>query len=100
MGFNETWISLIMSCVTTVTYATIINGIPGRIIKPSRGIRLGDPISPYLFLLCAEGFSALMNQAEKEGKIRGLKIASGCQPINHLFFADDSILFCIAQLSE
>lgn len=54
MCFNENWISLIMFCVTTVTYATLINGSLGRVIQPSRGIRQGNPISPYLFLLCAE----------------------------------------------
>ncbi|XP_030939894.1 uncharacterized protein LOC115964781 [Quercus lobata] len=55
MGFNDQWVALIMECITTVTYSILINGEPCGNIKPSRGIRQGDPLSPYLFLLCSEG---------------------------------------------
>lgn len=58
MGFHENWIKLAMSCVTTATYSMIVNGNPVGKFSPSRGIRQGDPISPYLFLLCAENLSA------------------------------------------
>lgn len=83
MGFNEKWITLIMMCVTIVGYAILINGIPSRIIYPKRGIRQGNPISPYLFLLCAEGLSALMSDAKLHGRIKGVKIAPGCPSISH-----------------
>lgn len=61
MGFNERWISLIMKCITTVTYRVKVNGVLTEQIVPSRGLSQGDPMSPYPFLLCAEGFSALLN---------------------------------------
>lgn len=77
MGFNERWISLVMNCISTFNYAILINGKPGRIIKPTRGIRQGNPISPYQFLMCAEGFSALLSQVEREDQIKGIKIARG-----------------------
>jgi hypothetical protein len=66
LGFVERWIQLIMGCVQSVSYSIIINGSPVGDIHPSRGIRQGDHISPYLFLICAEALSALLQQAEKK----------------------------------
>ena len=63
LGFNDRWIKLLMLCVTTVSYSVIVNGEPKGLIHPSRGIRQGDPISPFLFLPCTEGFHGLINQA-------------------------------------
>ena len=63
MGFHEKWIQLIIKCITTVSYSVIINGVVYRSIFPTRGLRQGNPLSPYLFLLCADGFSSLINEA-------------------------------------
>ena len=62
MGFHEKLISMIMQCISTVSYSILINGVAYGCIKPTRGIRQGDPLSPYLFLLCAEGFSSMICQ--------------------------------------
>lgn len=59
IGFAPRWIDLIMECITTVQYSVIINGLPVGSIHPPRGIRKGAPLSPYLFLLCAEALSSL-----------------------------------------
>ena len=67
MGFPLIWIDRVMSCVTTPSFSVCINGKPFGNISPSRGIRQGDPLSPYLFLLCAEGFTSLLAKAEMEG---------------------------------
>jgi hypothetical protein len=72
LGFASRWVELIMECVTTHTYSILINGNPHGFIKPSRGIRHGDPLSPYLFLLCAEDLSNLIRKAESENKIHGV----------------------------
>jgi hypothetical protein len=100
LGFNDKWVDLIMVCVRTVTYSVLINGVPHGLIKPTRGIRQGDPLSPYLFILCAEGLSSILHKAEREGRISGLAIATRGTKINHLFFADDSFLFCKANFVE
>ena len=89
-----------MQCITTVSYAIKINGRPrGRII-PSRGIRQGDPLSPYLFLLCAEGLSALIKASVCNGSMEGIAICRGGPKLSHLFFADDSLIFCKATIAE
>uniref|UniRef100_A0A8I7B954 Reverse transcriptase domain-containing protein n=1 Tax=Hordeum vulgare subsp. vulgare TaxID=112509 RepID=A0A8I7B954_HORVV len=92
MGFAERWIDLIMNCCSTVKYRFRINGSLTDDIVPQRGLRHGDPISPYLFLLCAEAFSCLMNSAEQDGRLEGVKICQIAPSFNHLLFADDSLI--------
>ena len=75
MGFNERWISLILMCVSTVEYLVLINEqAKGKIIL-TRGLRQGDPISPYLFLLCAEGLSAMIKKEERDGLLKGVAVS-------------------------
>lgn len=100
MGFCEIWISLIMMCITTVSYSVLINGEAKGYIVSSRGLRQGDPLSPYLFLLCAEGLTAAISHEENMGNVNGVKVSRFAPRISHLFFADDSILFCKAKLEE
>lgn len=52
------------------------------------------------FILCAEGLSTTFNKAEREGKITGLAISRGGSKLNHLFFANDSLLFCKANIPD
>ena len=100
MGFHTRWVSIVMECVRTVSYSVLINGDPKGFFNPSRGLRQGDPISPYLFLLCAEGLQALLAHAAQSKKIQGLSISRGGPNLTHLFFANDSVLFCRANLTD
>jgi hypothetical protein len=100
MGFNESFVQLIMKCVSTVSYRFRINGELTNTVLPGRGLRQGDPISPYLFLLCAEGFSAMLNKAKAEGLLNGIKLAPNAPRVNHLLFADDSLLLLEANIQN
>lgn len=99
MGFVDVWVGLIMECVTLVSYQVKVNGELSQKFQPERGLRQGDPLSPYLFLLYAEGFSALLNHAEQEGRISGLKICQTAPSISH-FFASDSLILIRANRED
>ena len=74
IGFATQWVDWMMLCVTTVSYKISMNGDIVGPISPNRGLRQGDPFSPYLFILCVEGLSSLINQAENIGDIHGCKV--------------------------
>ncbi|PNX60847.1 ribonuclease H, partial [Trifolium pratense] len=100
MGFSQKWIGWIMLCVETVDYSIIVNGHMVGPVIPGRGLRQGDPLSPYLFIICAEGLSALIRQAENRGDLHGIKICRNAPVISHLLFADDCFLFFKATINE
>ena len=100
LGFDGKWISLIMQCISSVSYSVIINGEAYGSIIPTRGLKQGDRLFPGLFLLCAEGLSALIHQAACTQALQGISICRGRPNITHLFFADDSLLFCKASAQQ
>ncbi|XP_074288026.1 uncharacterized protein LOC141613185 [Silene latifolia] len=100
MGFDSNWIARVMACVTTVSFSVLINGTPSRQFTPSRGLRQGDPLSPYLFILCAEVLSWLMRRAVENNSLHGIRIVPRAPFVSHLLFADDSIFFVKATVEE
>ena len=100
LGFCSKWVNLIMQCITSVSYSVLVNGAAYGSIKPSRGLRQGDPLSPSLFLLCAEGLSAIINEAVRNHSFSSISVCRSSPSVTHLFFVDDSILFCKANSDE
>ena len=100
MGFKASWISLIMECVTMVSYSILVNGEPKGMIHPTRGIRQGDPLSPFLVLFCVEGLNAILEQAAGAGEIHGFSICRRGPKLTHLFFTNDCLLFYRSTLEE
>lgn len=99
-NFNEELIALIMSCVTTVEASILWNGEPLNPFRPLRGLRQGDPLSPYLFVLCMERLSAKINQRVSLNQWVGIKASKEGPCLSHLFFADYILFFGVATLSQ
>ena len=93
LGFYSTWVSWIRTCISTPSFSILLNGSPFGLISPSRGLRQGDPLSPFLFILGSKVFSRLMFKEERNGSLQGLQIARNCTSIPHLLFADDLLIF-------
>lgn len=81
-----------MGMVTSVSFLVMFNGEKLESFKPTSGIRQGGPISPFLFLIAAEGLSGLLKSSSQPSLPRGIKVAPTAPAVNHLLFADDSLL--------
>ncbi|KAL0854761.1 hypothetical protein Bca101_059913 [Brassica carinata] len=93
LGFDAIWTEWIMSCISSVSYSYLLDDSAHGHVVPSRGIRQGDPLSPYIFILCGEVLSGLCRQAQASGHMTGLRVATTSLRINHLLFADDTMFF-------
>ncbi|XP_013715866.1 uncharacterized protein LOC106419598 [Brassica napus] len=100
LGFARAWIRWVMACISSVSYAVLLNSHSHGFIRPERGIRQGDPLSPFLYILCTEALVNVLNQSKTQGKLHGIKLSSSCPAVHHLLFADDSLRMCDATVSE
>ncbi|XP_059625407.1 uncharacterized protein LOC132268594 [Cornus florida] len=103
MGFCERWRNWIVTYVSSVRFSVLVNGSPFWFFGSSRGLRRGDPFSPFLFIIVMEALSRLMRRAVSLGLIRGFKIGLETVhqlEISHLLFADDTLVFCEADESQ
>lgn len=96
MGLCQKWVDWILLCVESVDY----NGEKVGHVVPGRGLKQEDMLSPYLFILCAEGLSSLIRKVEGKGDIKGTKICKNAPIITDLIFVDDCFLFFKAKESQ
>ncbi|XP_074352667.1 uncharacterized protein LOC141691812 [Apium graveolens] len=92
-NFHLVWIDRIMRCMSTVCYSFFRDGKIFGNVRPQRGVRQGDPISPYLYILCAERLTTILRRYEDNGLIHRCKISRGVPSVSHMLFADDCYLF-------
>jgi hypothetical protein len=102
-GFGERWCGWITHCISTVHFSVLINGVPAGFFGSSRGVRQGDPLSPFLFVLVMEAFSRMLGAFISRGLISGFTVGAR-EPnqvnVSHLLFADDTLVFCGADESQ
>ncbi|WMV25045.1 hypothetical protein MTR67_018430 [Solanum verrucosum] len=97
MGFGQRWLKWIRHCISSVKFSILINRNPCEFFPSNRGLRQGDPLSPFLFILAMEGLSNLFHTARANGWIRGFKVGENTRnnlEITHLQYADDTLVFC------
>lgn len=99
-GFNKTWLNLIFECISSPKIYVIVNGSLEGYFDISRGLRQGDPISPFLFIIMAEALGRTIQIAQDLGKISGVKITSNLPSVTHQQFADNTLLFGESSLQE
>jgi hypothetical protein len=100
LGFDDRWVSLMMACVNSVRYQVRFNSEETEMFPLTRGLRQGDPLSPYLFLLCVEGLSSLLLLEEEVGGINGIWVCGNAPSVSHLLFDDDSQILMKADMTN
>ncbi|KAJ9708505.1 hypothetical protein PVL29_000510 [Vitis rotundifolia] len=103
MGFGPKWLNWMWNCISTAKFSILVNGVPAGFFSSSKGLRQGDPLSPYLFILGMEVLSILIRRAVEGGFISGCNVWRGRERavhISHLLFADDTIVFCEAKKEQ
>lgn len=93
LNFGDKWCGWMKECISSAEASVLVNGSPTRPFKMRRGLRQGDPLSPFLYLIVAEGLSRMMVRACDCGEFKPLKVGKKGVVISHLQYADDSIFF-------
>jgi hypothetical protein len=97
LGFTLYFVRMVLKCVTSVRFIVWMSGELLPFFAPTRGLRQRNQMSPYLFLLCGEGFTSLLNFYGGVNVDRGIRVSTRLPWVNHLFFADDSLIFMKAK---
>lgn len=103
LGFSEKWRKWILFCISSVRFSVLVNGELAGFFAGLRGLRQGDPLSPFLFIIIMEALSRLMDKAIRGGYIRGFEVGRIREEevmVSHLLFADDTLVFCDATATQ
>ncbi|XP_022014806.1 uncharacterized protein LOC110914313 [Helianthus annuus] len=92
MGFGSKWCNWIMGILSSARASALVNGAPTFEFKCSKGMRQGDPISPFLFVIDMEALSCMISKAEEVGLFSGIKLPFDGPCLSHLLFADDALI--------
>jgi hypothetical protein len=100
-GFGEKWRAWMRFCISTVRFSSIlVNGTPSGFFNRSRGLQQGNHLSPLVFVVIMEALSRMLIAALDQGNFTGFSMRSReseALVVNHLLFADDTLIFCVAQ---
>ena len=99
-GFDKRWIEWVYSMISTPNFSILVNGTPTSTFNATRGIRQGDPISPFLFIMAVEGLGRNIKKELREKRIKGIKLWGNNLPITHQQFVDDVMLFGEVSVKE
>jgi hypothetical protein len=99
-GFAEEWVCWIYGIISSVFFSILINGSPSKTFNPMQGIRQGDPLSPYLYIILVEGLGRLLQKEVTEKKIQGIRLQEEVDPVTHLQFFDDNLLMGVPTVKE
>ncbi|XP_026419431.1 uncharacterized protein LOC113315356 [Papaver somniferum] len=100
MGFGSKWRKWISCCVEFTRFSILINGSAAGYSKSKKGIRQGDPISPFLFLLVGEALNFMIKRAQEQGLLSGFQVKPNGLLVSHLQFADDTLIFLDADIEQ
>jgi len=100
MGFCDKWMKWIKTCPSFETISVLVNGNSTKDFRPKGGLRQGDPLEPFLFLIVAEGLAGLVREASRLGVLEGLKVGHKHVDVKLLQFADDTLFFCQPKLNS
>lgn len=93
LRFNSVFTNWILNCISSVSFEVLVNGGKSNQFKPRRGLRQGDPLLPYLFILGQEVLSRMLDKELKEGNISNAKPSIRGHALTHVMYADDIVLF-------
>ena len=102
-GFSGKWRRWISFCLSTVCYSILINGTPHGFFESSRGLRQGDLLSPWLFVLVMEAIGKMLDKVAREGCLSSFSVGVSVGRslmVSHLLFADDTLIFCDANIDQ
>ena len=91
LGFGDKWRFWIRGCLSSAKASVILNGSATKEFPLSRGVRQGDPLSPFLFIIAMEGLNVVMKAASQQSLFHGINIPNGGPHLSHLFYADDAL---------